>query len=121
MELEQAEPVASGTTDAAVCEAVNWFTEMFSLFKVHAESGNYLHLWFTRELCSEERNARVGSGRVASGRVGSGRVGSGRVGSGRVGSGRVGSGRVGSGRMKGALIYLWRITNGLVYIVNTNW
>ena len=35
-------------------EAVNGFDGKLSFFKVHAESGNFLHFHFTREVCGED-------------------------------------------------------------------
>ena len=35
-------------------EAVKGFVGKLSLFKVHAESGNFLHFRFTIEVCGEE-------------------------------------------------------------------
>ena len=35
-------------------EAAKGFDDMVTLFKVHAEGGNFLHFKFTRELCGED-------------------------------------------------------------------
>ena len=47
---EQAEPVVSGTTEAAVQRV----RSELSLFEVHTESGNFLHFPITRKLCVDD-------------------------------------------------------------------
>ena len=40
-------------------EAVKGFEDKVTLFKVHAEGGNFLHFKFTREFCGEDEAKRV--------------------------------------------------------------